>query len=43
MRPLEESVCDIHEWDLGRGRPEPLRVGLVAERETEILRARHAH
>jgi 2'-hydroxyisoflavone reductase len=39
FRPLVETIRDTHAWDATRPRDAPLRAGLSAEREAELLRA----
>jgi 2'-hydroxyisoflavone reductase len=41
LRPLEETVRDTFVWDQTRGDDSPLRCGIPARREADLLRAWH--
>ncbi|MGZ8572024.1 MAG: epimerase [Actinomycetota bacterium] len=41
-RPMEETIRDLLVWDDARGGPWPLRAGMDADRERELLAAWHA-
>ncbi len=41
-RPLRETIADTLAWDSGRDRSEPMKAGLTAERERELLDSWHA-